>query len=237
MNKLKYEFVKEQIENSGYKLLSKEYIGVLSNLKVECPKGHQYKVTYNNFQQGYRCPICFGNNQRQRQKFTYEYIKEQFEKEGYELLSKEYVNTFSKLKVECDKKHQYEVRYSNFQQGRRCPICWESIKYSQSEKDCLDVVKQIIPNEIIIENDRNQIINSKTNQFLELDIYIPKLKKAIEFNGEYWHDNEYSKYKDGQKQIQCKEKDIDLIVILYQDWIDNRKEQIDNLKEFLNEKS
>ena len=134
------------------------------------------------------------------------------------------------MKVECPKGHQYEVTYNSFQQGIRCPVCWK-LGHSQCEKDCLDVVKYFT-NESFIENDRTQIINPRTNQFLELDIYIPKLNKAIEFNGEYWHDNDYSKYKDNQKVKQCKEKDIDLMIIWYQDWVDDKEKQIEKLKDF-----
>ena len=39
-------------------------------------------------------------------------------------------------------------------------------------------------------------MNPNTDKHLELDIWIPTLNKAIEFNGEYWHNNNYSKYKD-----------------------------------------
>ena len=64
-------------------------------------------------------------------------------------------------------------------------------------------------------------------------MWIPLLNKAIEFNGERWHSKENVKYKDNQKQIQCKEKNIDLLTIWYQNWIDNREEQINSLKNFL----
>ena len=36
-------------------------------------------------------------------KLTYEYVKEQIEKEGYKLLSSEYVNSREKLELKCSK--------------------------------------------------------------------------------------------------------------------------------------
>lgn len=38
-------------------------------------------------------------------KLTFEFVKEQFEKEGYKLLSTEYENAHTKLKVRCNKGH------------------------------------------------------------------------------------------------------------------------------------
>jgi very-short-patch-repair endonuclease len=67
-------------------------------------------------------------------------------------------------------------------------------------------------NDQIIENSRKII------QPYELDIYIPKKKIAIEFNGLYWHSSE-RKEKDYhyQKYKKCKEKGIKLIQIFEDD--------------------
>jgi hypothetical protein len=54
--------------------------------------------------------------------------------------------------------------------------------YSLGEKEVLNYVKKIY-NGNIISNDRKTIINKKSGKYLELDIYLPYLKKAIEFNG------------------------------------------------------
>jgi hypothetical protein len=57
----------------------------------------------------------------------------------------------------------------------RCLNCYPFIQgYSNSEKELTDFCKQYYPN--LIENDR-QLIKPK-----ELDIVIPELKIAIEFN-------------------------------------------------------
>ena len=219
-----YEYIKNQIEKTGYKLLSNKYKNAFAKLKIQCSEGHQYNVKYNNLQQGQKCAACAGNK-----KHTYDNIKNQIEKEDYKLLSKEYKDALSKLKIQCPEGHQYNVTYGNFSQGKRCPFCWDMENHSRSEKDCLNVVKQLT-NENVIENNRTQIVNPRTNKFLELDIWIPSLKKAIEFNGEYWHSSVNKKLNDKQKVKQCKEKNIDLLIIWYQDWIDNREKQIEKIK-------
>lgn len=50
--------VKKMFSAEGYKVISDKYINNKSKLLVECPSGHQYKVTSANFITGYRCPKC-----------------------------------------------------------------------------------------------------------------------------------------------------------------------------------
>ena len=78
LKKYTYEYVKDAIEREEYKLLSTKYINSSIKLNVLCPKNHKYKVKYNVFQQGKRCPVCAGT-----QRHTYKYIKEQIEFDGY----------------------------------------------------------------------------------------------------------------------------------------------------------
>lgn len=58
--RLPFTEVKKRIELDGYLLLSKEteYENNESLLNVKCPKGHPYKVSLSNFQQGKRCARC-----------------------------------------------------------------------------------------------------------------------------------------------------------------------------------
>jgi hypothetical protein len=230
-NKLKhtYEYIKRQIEYvDGYKLLSKKYINNHTKLSIICNEGHIYSVKYNNFSSGARCPHCAG-----KAKHTYEYIKQQIEnEEGYKLISNEYKDARSKIKIQCDKGHVYKVKFNSFQQGGRCPKCYSENSFSKGEKEVLKVVKKLT-DEQVLENDRTQIINPKTGYNLELDIYIPSINKAIEYNGEYWHSSEHVKYKDKEKVIQCKKKGIDFLVIKEKDWCNNQQSCKKIIRQFI----
>jgi len=218
-----YEFIKGEIKKEGYKLLSKEYRNSITKLELECYKSHIFWMKYNNFQQGQRCPECY----KESQKHTYEFVKGEIEKEkGYKLLSKEYKGVHTKLELECNKGHIYKVRYSDFLQGKRCPECWNEKNFSRGEKEVLEYIDSLTDT-TIIPNDRSQIINPKTGNFLELDIFLPDLMKAIEYNGTYWHSFDEAIFNDNQKVVQCKEKGIDLIIIKDEDW-NNNKEEIKN---------
>jgi len=56
-------------------------------------------------------------------KLTIEFIKTSFEKEGYTLLSEEYINSRSKLNYICSKGHQHSMVWDNWKAGKLCPSC------------------------------------------------------------------------------------------------------------------
>lgn len=56
-------------------------------------------------------------------KLTYEFVKYFIEQEGYKLLSTEYVSVKTKLDIQCCNGHLFNMKFNNFQQGQRCPIC------------------------------------------------------------------------------------------------------------------
>lgn len=109
--------------------------------------------------------------------------------------------------------------------------------YSWIEKQFSDYIKSIYSGEILTNN--RTIINP-----YELDVYLPDLKLAFEFNGDFWHANprvykpddrvgrkmEKAKdiwERDERKKQLCIKKGIKLIVIWENDWID-KEEKIKN---------
>lgn len=124
------------IESENYEFI--EYVsrkGKETRVKVWCknPKHEPYEVCFNDFKgnknrKGRRCSQC-----TKWKGCSYEYIKEQFEKEGYILLS-EYKNAYTDLEIRCSKNHEWKTTYSNFQQGHRCPYCMaEDRRYEYRE--------------------------------------------------------------------------------------------------------
>lgn len=88
--------------------------------------------------------------------------------------------------------------------------------YSIAEKELLDYVSSIYSG-TIIENDRSAIAP------YELDIYLPDLCLAIEFNGLYWHSNEQKPNNyHRMKSDLCKEKGVHLIHVFEDDWVNKQ---------------
>ena len=58
------EYVRDVVESSGYRLLSKKYNGVNGILEVECKNKHYWKTSYNSFTRRIGCPKCSGYHKK-----------------------------------------------------------------------------------------------------------------------------------------------------------------------------
>ena len=123
-----YEYVFDYIKSCRYLLLSKEYVNTHTNLSIQCPEGHEFKMSFNNFKKGQQCPICSRKNQNRcpnkpnNKKHSNDYIRKLVEDRGYKLLEP-YVNKRTKLKLECPNGHYHEIRLDSFQNGSGCKQC------------------------------------------------------------------------------------------------------------------
>lgn len=98
----------------------------------------------------------------------------------------------------------------------QCPQC--SIGYSTSvaEQEIAEFVASL--GTVITRNDRSVITP------MEVDIYIPSKKIAIEYNGLYWHSEEQgkSKYYHFNKWKACQDAGIQLVTIWEDEWRDRK---------------
>lgn len=93
---------------------------------------------------------------------------------------------------------------------------------SKMEKEVLDYVLTLIDNNTEIEQSNRVILSGQ-----ELDIYIPSLKLAVEFNGTYWHSSIYKSRRYHQlKTIDCAKQGIHLVHIFEYEWKDRVKREI-----------
>jgi hypothetical protein len=116
--RITYDLMKSKFEREGYIYLDAEYKNSKTKLKYRCSKGHEHSMNWDSWKDGHRCPSCYGNT-----KPTLEQVIESFNKEGYNLLSKEYVNAKTKLYYVCSKGHKHSIRWNNWKQGQRCLYC------------------------------------------------------------------------------------------------------------------
>ena len=94
------------------------------------------------------------------------------------------------------------------------------VKVSKGEKEVLEFVKSIYHG-TIVENDRTQMEPNEENKWIEnheLDIWLPEIRVAIEYNGTYWHSLPNSMESDKFKRLQCESKGIKLVSISEEEW-------------------
>lgn len=165
----------------------------------KCKKGHSYfKAPNSRTNLGTGCPICankevlIGYNDLATvrpdllQKWNYE-------KNNSNGILPTTVTSVSGKKVwwKCEKGHQWEATIAHISYGRGCPICNTGKQTSFPEQAIFYYFKKIDDS---CEN------RYKINGKRELDIYIPKLKVGIEYDGYRWHRSDEKLIKDIEKE-------------------------------------
>lgn len=199
-------------------------------VKFRCENGHTHSYTYTSLKnKNSECPYC--NNTI---KIEWDDIIKSFESEGWVVLSSEseYKNqNETSLSCICPNGHIQDKSVRKWRMGRRCQICVSS----GPEIEVRNYISTIYNGEVIY-NDR------KTIDGLELDIYIPDKKLAIEYNGDYWHCNPdiydrkyFHKHKnkyayeiweyDSIKTKRCNSVGVELLTL----WESYPKDKIKNL--------
>lgn len=192
-------------------LLPKEYVpledyrGAHHRLKIKSTVcGHEWEIEPNTFLNkgiGTECPMCKSLMQKKDIIDTLKYL-------GVTTLE-DYETTKSDVLVRYDNcghtKKIYLHNLIHYGSNLHCSECNKST--SRAEKELLDYIKSIY-NGWIVENDRN-ILEGQ-----ELDIVLPDLGLAFEFNGNYWHSDKHkSKYYHAEKTTKAKEEGYQLVHI------------------------
>lgn len=210
-----------------------EDICLISNLKTnfDCLQRGYFK--YHNSMISYTPEIKEGNK-----KWRLEYIKNKIIKEQSKYNVKivnindiKYIGDL--ILFECNKcKNQYETRFTNLVNGYgKCKKCYPHNTHKSIGENELSKFIHINYLGTILTSYKDLIRNPLSNQKLELDIFIPDKRIAIEFNGLYWHsecilDNP-QKYHLIKTQ-ECKKNKIQLIHIFEDEWY-NKKEIIKSM--------
>lgn len=179
-----FDIIKEAFKTKGYEVKSDYYKNRKVPLKVICPVGHEWNVTWNNFNAGRTCPECY-----EWETLPINEALKPFYDENYTIVNgkEEYVNVKSILEVQCNKKHTpYKVRVYNFRNGKRCPGC--CARTSKQDTAIFEFVKKFDPN---VKASDTTILNGK-----HIDVYSEKFKIGIEHNGLVWHSSKFNKDKN-----------------------------------------
>lgn len=131
-----------------------------------------------------------------------------------------------------------------------CPMCMLGQRQSTGERDMISTVcsmftmlkHEIMMNQsVAIKKASKGTVDSR----MELDLFIPSLMIAIEYNGEYYHSDELIQSKGRYDSAQdyhdakldyCMQAGIELMAIWDNDWNDNRNACIEHIKNFINSK-
>lgn len=200
-----------------------------SNKVVEwhCEHGHVWTASPNEVTRGHGCAVCAGMQVHVGMTdlwTTHPEIAAELAdpNDGYEVT----YGSKKKVKWVCrdNPSHVYEQAVQNHVLGHAgCPVCWAESSSSKGEQELCAYVEELVGADVVKRNDRT-LLGGR-----EVDIYIPSLNIAIEYNGTYWHSDaqgnvngQYEKYRD------CKDKNVQLIQVWDDDW-NNRRDIVKSM--------
>lgn len=176
-----------------------------SNKKVWwiCNKGHEWQSTIANRNNGNGCPYCAGQyiikGENDLQSVNPNLANEWNYKKNNGLLPQDMMSNSNKMVWWiCSKGHEWQSTIANRNKGNGCPVCNSERKTSFPEYALVYYLQQ----------SGLEVVHSYRGKGYELDIYIPSLKIAIEYDGYYWH--KHRTKKDLEKNYKCKKDGIKL---------------------------
>ena len=179
----------------------------------KCDSGHSYDMPVDKkTSRGFGCPIC--SNYRivsgindlatTNPELVFEWHKE---KNGSLLPQQIGKNSTKKIWWICQKGHEWTATpHDRTQDNTGCPICSARRHTSFPEQAIYFYLKKLYPDTV---NRYKDIFNNG----MELDVYIPSLKLAIEFDGKAFHNTEVQHKRELVKYEICKQNKIYLIRI------------------------
>ena len=215
----KDEFIvkSKEIHNNKYDYsLVNEYKTTKEKVSIICPTHGIFEQSVSAHLQGQGCPKCNPSNKLTTEEFIRKAKLIHGDFYNYSLVNYKYSK--NKVSIICPIHGIFYQIASNHLRGAGCPTCFKASQISRGEKDFLKYIRSIYSGSIL-ENDR-KVLGSK-----ELDIYLPELKLALEYNGEYWHKlrEERNPGYHSLKENLCKERGIKLINVSDKDWRHNKK--------------
>lgn len=140
-------------------------------------------------------------------------------------------NSISVFQCDLGNGHTFEISYDNYSKriDKDIPLCTicNNIKKSSSiiETELYEFIKSVY---------KGNIINSYRDK-QEIDIYLPELNLGFEFNGLYWHSDLFKEKRYHlNKTNYFKTKNIDIIHIWEDDWMNHKEIVKSSIKRKLN---
>jgi hypothetical protein len=103
----------------GGKCISARYVSTHTKLRWQCANGHKWLAEPSKIKSGRWCPHCAGNV-----KLTIQDMQRAASERGGRCLSRNYVNSQTKLQWECARGHRWQAVPNSIRTGRWCPVCY-----------------------------------------------------------------------------------------------------------------
>lgn len=201
-----------------------------SHVSVEwrCEKGHYWKAqVYNVAIGGNGCAVCGGREVLQGDNdiaTTHPLVAAQWHPSNVASPKAVTAGSRAPIRWQCDTVPEHTWVASPFNRTNAsnptgCPECWSTKMVSAPETEMFDFIKSELGEDVeVIQGYRH------LRGVHEVDVYIPSLQLAVEFNGVYWHSDRAGKAKHYHwgKRKACEDNGVRLVSVWEDDWTSRR---------------
>ena len=220
------------LHNFFYDYSKVNYVNSHTKVCIICPQHGEFFQTPANHLSGKGCNKCALEKAGDHNRMSLETFisrASQNHNSFYNYDDVVYINGRTKVKINCPIHGSFYQNPGDHLTGKRCPKCANS-NTSKPEQEIYEFVKELYPS---TTSNNYKIITPK-----ELDIYIPELNKAIEYNGTFWHydqQNKRCKAKGyhAEKSNLCKAKGIRLLHVREELWLRDKERMKEVILRFL----
>jgi len=231
LSTFKEKSIKKHLHKYDYSLVN--YINNTTKVKIICSKHGVFEQMPLVHLKGGGCPKCGGTKKLNTNDFIL--ISKEIHGDKYDYSLAEYKTAKNKVKIVCPEHGIFEqIPDNHLRRKQGCPIC----KESKGEKE----IRVLLESKKINFISQKRFEKCKNKLPLPFDFYLPDYNMCIEFDGkqhfkpvERWGGEEglmIRKKKDKIKNNFCKENNIKLLRIKYNDNIKNKIEENENIQSF-----
>lgn len=193
------------------------YVNAHTPVAIQCPEHGEFLQSPTNHMQGKGCPRCAAEAFGRRSRSSLEEFVQQARAvwgDRWDYTETKYTGARTKLAIKCPEHGVFWQTQSNHLDGKvGCTKCNHMASKGEA------AVFRFLSNLTRAEQRNHTVIKPK-----ELDIYLPDVKLAVEYCGEFHHshkdaeDERKNKYKHYQKYLECKARGIRLITLYETEW-------------------
>lgn len=208
------------------------YTDARSKVCIICPEHGEFWQGASSHMYGRTCPKCAEISRRKkRKKTTEQFIAEAKHVHGdrYDYSKVEYKGVFDPVTIICKEHGEFKQVPTYHLNGCGCQKCGAEMSNSREEIEIYEYCCDLLGKEYVISNDRDAIAP------YELDVYIPSMKIAIEYNGLYWHsDAKKNRNYHIDKLNRCKKCGIKLIQVFEDEYLNHKDIVLSKIAHLLN---
>lgn len=219
----------KMVHGDRYVYVEDSYKNSREKMEMVCTVcGTRFKQTPSKHLIGQGCMVCYksGKPNNKLSADAFEGMASDVHGGKYSYIH-DFTNTKDKVTIVCPIHGEFKQEAQSHLQGHGCPKC--ALMDSKGECEIYDYVCSLVGKDSVVRK-ANGVIGRR-----ELDIYIPSLSVAIEYNGLRWHSDKFRKDKNYhlEKLVKCNQIGIRLMQIFEDEWLEKKEIVMSKIRHIL----